>query len=145
MPESASSAKSAACPERSRRVAIPSDTTGRRQLVFEIIRVRVGPQRALTAEQIGQMVGVSSREVRRIITHLICIDGQGEICANTGDGDAFPGAPRGYFWASCAEDAEAYRNVLISRIQETESRAFAAWQAIPRLPRRSNRQTRLIL
>lgn len=121
----------------------PASVGDRKTVVFEILRTHLGPAQAITADEIGQSVGITARDVRALIAELIVIDGHGEICANTG-GEAFPGAPKGYFWATCAGEVETYRNVLISRLQELRKREHAAWHTIQRMPRGRNTQPRLI-
>ncbi len=124
---------------------VPPSPTDRKTQLYEILRTRVGPEKAITAADLGSMLGIEARTVRRMITDLILLDGHGEICANTGESEAFPDAPAGYFWASCAEDAERYRNVLISRIEDLQHRQRAAFHATQRLPRARNAQQRLTL
>jgi hypothetical protein len=131
-------------PATGNRQLVPASTGDRKRQLYEILRTHVGPKKAINADELGEMIGVDSRAVRALIADLIVIDGHGEICANTG-GEAFPKCPKGYFWASCSEDAEKYRNVLISRIEELQLRQRAAFHAQQRLPRKRNAQPALAL
>ena len=108
----------------------------RKEAILAIIRDRVGPERSITAERIGEMVfgGPDARTVRSIIAELIVDDGHGEILASTG-GETFKGCPPGYFWAADWRQCDAYHDVLISRRHDIDKRATAAWQARQRLQR----------
>ncbi len=107
----------------------------RKSVILELLKSRLGPERAITAGELAEMVfgsRSSDRTVRLIITELIVQDGHGEILANTG-GEAFTGCPPGYFWARDWRQADAYYNVLISRGQDIGHRASAARAARQRL------------
>lgn len=106
----------------------------RKEVILRIIRDRLGPERAITAREIGAMVGLDDRTVRQIIRHLIVAEGQGEILASTGS-DAFPGCPPGYFWAATRAQCETYYDVLVSRREDITQRMTAAWHARNRLTR----------
>jgi len=107
----------------------------RKRVILTLLRSHLGPERAITAGEIAEMVfgdRGNDRTVRSIIAELIVQDGHGEILANTG-GEAFTGCPAGYFWASDWRQADAYYNVLISRREDIGHRAGAAWAARQRL------------
>lgn len=109
----------------------------RKRVILEILRSRLGPERAITAGEIAAAVFGSreqDRTVRQLIQELIVQDGHGEILANTG-GHAFEGCPPGYFWAATDQQAEDYYHVLVSRREEINRRMEAAWQARNRLRR----------
>jgi len=109
----------------------------RKRVILEILRSRLGPERAITAGDIATMVYGSrehDRTVRQLIQELVVQDGHGEILANTG-GQAFEGCPPGYFWAATDQQAEDYYWVLVSRKEEIARRMDAAWQARNRLRR----------
>lgn len=119
-------------------------TADRKQVILDILKDRVGPERSITAERIGEMVfgGPDARTVRAIIAQLIVEDGQGEILASTGS-EAFKGCPPGYFWAADWQQCDAYYNVLISRGHDIDRRATAIWKARQRLQRAPRAQQTL--
>ncbi len=103
--------------------------------LLKVIRSRRGPERAITAGDLAEMVfgdRGSERTVRLLIAELIVEDGHGEIIANTG-GAAFKGCPPGYFWATDWRHVDAYYNVLVSRREDIGRRMEAAWKARQRL------------
>jgi len=119
----------------------------RKRVILEMLRTRIGPERAITAAQIAESVYGSrehDRTVRQLIQELVVQDGHGEILANTG-GDAFSGCPPGYFWASNDQQADDYYQVLVSRREEITRRMDAAWQARNRLRRQPVGQMGLAL
>jgi len=106
---------------------LPPSIGNRKRQVYEIVRVHVGAARAITSRQIGGMVGIPPRHVRRLIEELIVEDEHGEICATTDE-------PPGYFWASCIEEAQEYMAVLDHRAQMIYVRRQRVARAIQRLP-----------
>ena len=106
----------------------------RKEFILRIVRDRLGPERAITAREIGDMVGLDDRTVRQIIRELIVEDGQGEILASNGH-EAFRGCPMGYFWASSRAQCETYYEVLVSRREDITQRMQATWHARNRLAR----------
>jgi hypothetical protein len=107
----------------------------RAQRVLDLLRKRRGPHMAITASAIaGQLFGDRGldRQVRLIIAELIQIGGHGEILATTG-GEAFPGSTPGYFWAETWQQAQAYYDVLVSRLEEIRKRMDGVWAARQRL------------
>jgi len=115
---------------------LPPSAGNRKKIVYEIARTQVGKARAITAAEIGRMVGIPERAVRRLIEELIVDDEHGEICATTDD-------PPGYFWASCIEEAQEYMAVLDHRAQMIYVRRQRVARAIQRLP--SGRPTQPVL
>ena len=106
----------------------------RKELILRIVRDRLGPERAITAREIGELVGLDDRSVRQIIRELIVAEGQGEILASNGH-EAFKGCPMGYFWAATRAQCETYYDVLVSRREDITQRMDAAWKARNRLTR----------
>lgn len=110
--------------------------TTQQAAILDLLKQRRGPQQAITAGEIAAAIFGDrrrDREVRVIIKALIEDGGCGEIVANTGAADAFPGCPRGYFWATSAQQIEQYRHVLASRLEEIGHRLAAAGRAAERL------------
>jgi len=118
----------------------------RAERVLELLRGRMGPRNAITAAEIGERLfgdrGLD-RQVRLVIEELVK-GGRGEILATTG-GEAFPGAPPGYFWAENWQQVQRYYDVLVSRLEELRKRMDATWAARQRLRREPPAQQSLNL
>ncbi len=90
--------------------------------VLEILQQRHGPTQAITASQLSQLTGASSRVVRRIISHLVT-EAQIPIASSVH-------WPFGFYLITSAEEAEATLHQYWSRVREVAKRARALGQVV---------------
>ena len=96
-------------------------------ILAELKQRHRGRHAAITARDLGAIVGADERLVREAIHELRVRHDQGEILSGTGR------HALGFWWSLDAGEIEAFRAELISRYKDMMEVASAAWHARERV------------